>query len=456
MNTIINNKFNIGDYILVNDIYIGKIIKIIWNNNGYIIKLENYPNYIDNILQQYKLLETNNINGYKVVSLTDKIEIYNFNIFLSNLDKIFNEYIDYNIILNKLNNNFSNFISNIHNISNNSNINKNISKQNITNIFNDNLYSIYNEHFIINNISTDILDNDNINDFKNELFKKLEKFENINYDEYYDFKNSVCYKYLLENEDMDILSLGKDIIQKIKKSLLYSQKKIELTNDKLINITNLFDFIEFNIVGGYIEITNIYNKERTINNDILQNLKLLLSEYNKKIDHEYLISLLLNLNTNQKKLDNIQLINEIIDILTQEYIISIQPKVELLIWTINRLIYSWFSDKILFEKIFKIKILINLFKARNDINNNIESEIKTIIQILPYYGKNNAIRVISHMNYLFFPYKKIGLENSNPNLFNKIDDLMYYINGSVLCEDYIEFIKNNTYKTINNDLEYVI
>ena len=72
----LNNSFSINDYIIVNNKYIGKIIKRLWDGLGFIIKLENQLNYVDNTIAQYKLLDNNNSNyaGYKMVTENDDVK----------------------------------------------------------------------------------------------------------------------------------------------------------------------------------------------------------------------------------------------------------------------------------------------------------------------------------------------------------------------------------------------
>jgi hypothetical protein len=134
------------------------------------------------------------------------------------------------------------------------------------------------------------------------------------------------------------------------------------------------------------------------------------------------------------------MIEEALKILSQEYIICFQPNIDILIWTISRLIISWYSDPKLCENIFKIKILINLFRARGIKEFNKDQGIQPVIMIIPTYGKKNAIKVLSHLSYFFFPYKKLGWEKSKPTWFDCLDNLMYYTNGSLELKKYVKFL----------------
>ena len=115
--------------------------------------------------------------------------------------------------------------------------------------------------------------------------------------------------------------------------------------------------------------------------------------------------------------------DESLKILSQEYIIALQPKVEYLVWAIIRLILCWYSSDALNKNIYKIKILINLYRARGVKTFNKDNDVLPMIMILPNYGKESALKVISHINYFFFPYRKLGLEESPPTYFNKVDNL---------------------------------
>ena len=480
------NKFNIGEYVLVNNKYIGNIIKTVWNSNGYIIKLENDDNYIDPTLSQYKLLDHNNILGFMLVTLNDHIEKLNF-------EQIQNIAINYEQndqiqTIKTINTKYENFIHNILNISEskksnlNSDSDSNLELNNIfkpekfpiynieagqednyikyitkmiTDLFINNLHVRWEENFDIvpNSNSIDVLGNENIDDIiKPTLISILEKFIPINNEHYYDFKNTLMYKHLIYDDQIDTLSLGKELITMIKKTLLEFQSEIKLDDEyKLLDSTNLFDFLNFKIVGGYIEISSNYNNNefRIITEELVPNLTELKFQYSKPIDYNTLTTIVLKNKTSSDVEINKTMIEESLKILSQEYIICFQPKVEILIWTIARLIISWYADPKLFDNIFKIKVLINLFRARGLKEINKDIGIQPIIMIIPKYGKKNATKVLSHLSYFFFPYKKLGWESSKPSWFDSLDNLMYYTNGSLELKKYIKFLLKSKSKFNN-------
>ena len=473
------NNFCIGDYVIINNKYIGSIYKIIWNSNGYIVKLENNDNYEDNTLKQYKLIEFDNIRGYMLVTLNDtiiKINESNINILIelfgesifsnisnkifknTNLNKEKNKTFEYN---NTLNNIFKPEKFDIYREQSGQedDYNKYITKI-ISELFISDTQVKWEENFyygnseIIDDIkSINILGEENINDtIKPSLIVGLEKFNKIDDDQYYDFKSTLMYKHLIYDDNIDTISLGKELIGMIKDALLSIQKSIEFDDgEKLLANTNLFDFLNFKIVGGYIEITDNYAKDnlKIITSELVPDLNELAFQYYKPIDYNILLPIILENKTHEDVKINKSMIEEALKILSQEYIICFQPNVNVLLWTITRIIISWYSDPKLYQNIFKIKILINLFRARGNKEFNKDQGILPIIQIFPKYGKKNAIQVLSHLSYFFFPYKKLGLESSEPNWFDKIDNLMYYTNGSLELKKYINYLLDINEKFTN-------
>jgi hypothetical protein len=326
----------------------------------------------------------------------------------------------------------------------------------INNLFVDNIRPIWVENFYIgNDKSTNALGEENIEEFfKPNFIELLERYDPMDTTQYYDFKNTLMYKRLIYDEAIDTLSIGKELIKKIKEILLEMEKKIEDDDGyKLIETTNLFDFLTFSIVGGNIEITNntLDENYRTITPELVPNLKELSSQYLKPINYELLTKIVLKNKTEEDIIINSDMIREALKILSQEYIICLQPKVEALLWLICRLIICWYADPYLYSNIGKIKILINLFRARGVKDFNKDQGISPIIQILPRYGKKIATKIMSHLSYFFFPYKKIGFETSKPSYFNKIDNLMYYTNGSLELKKYVQYLLR-TQSQFNNPM----
>jgi hypothetical protein len=488
MENINVNKYNIGDYVLIDNKYIGYIVKIVWNSNGYIIKLEDNDDYIDKTLSQYNLINTDNINGYMLVTLNDSIKIIDFN----KIDDILLNYniIEINKIINKINDKYNIWIKKINLEKNKYSDSNSTSNSNSNTMFN-NVYNSYkfpiynyqagqeedyvlyitkmiNELFIDSHSSTweedfylgdtksiELLGEDNIdNIIKPTIINLLENFDFVYSSNEINFKNTLMYKHLIYDNDIDMLSLGKQFIGIIKDKLLKLQKDIKLDDySNLLESTNLFDFLNFKIVGEYIEITSNLNDGnfRVITSELVPNLIELSYQYSKPIDYNYLSTIVLKNKTSQDVVINKNMIEEALKILSQEYIICFQPKVEILLWIITRIILCWYADQKLKDNIFKIKILINLFRAKGIKEFNKDHGVQPIIMIIPKYGKKIATKVLSHFSYFFFPYKKLGWESSSPIWFDKLDNLIYYTNGSLELKKYIKFLMSTNSK-FNNPL----
>jgi len=493
----------IGDYILIKNKYVGKIIKFLWNNTNLIAKLENYTDYVDPTLKSYNnLLENNNKEGYilstinkDVYELSDlmleqnilnyhdsiekigiKIQI-NFNKYIQGLKTFINkDTIEVNYEENNNNKNDKNdikipkvSIKKIHTYQKQDMKEDDYEKyilNMLSNLFEEKKV-IYDEVFLNENPSKytpsiEFLSESDIIKVKNILKQILEKYFKIDDDEYYNFKNTLMYKHLIFDNELDTFSLGKQIIVKIKEQLYRYQNRLKLETERIelnnfTDNTNLFDFIKFRIVGDYLELININNNDndfRKITQHLVPHLSLLQEEYGLPIDYKKLFNMILENKTPDEILSNKDKIKEAIKILSQEYYICLQPKVELLLWTICRLIICWYSDKILYDNIYKIKILINLYRSRGLKEFNQDYDVLPIITIIPKYGKEYAVKVGSHLNYYFFVYKKLGNDESQPTYFRKIDELMYYTNGSLEIKKHVKLILSKNKKTAKLLNEY--
>jgi hypothetical protein len=304
----------------------------------------------------------------------------------------------------------------------------------------------------VDNNSNDVLGEDNVNMvIKPAIVSVLEKYDPINMDQYYDYKNTLMYRHLILDDHVDTISLGKQMIRTIRELLFKIQDKIDFENGKMIENINLFDFINFRIVGGNIELINRFAPKdfRVVTPEVLPSLSFFSGMYGKPIDYGLLTTLIFQNKLPEDVEVNKDMLKEAVKIMSLEYLICFQPKVEFLLWTICRLVLCWYSDKYLYDNILKIKVLINLYRARGLKQVNKDIDVQPVIVIVPKYGKEIVTKVMSHLSFYFFPYKRLGWESSNPTYYNKIDDLIHYTNGSSEVKRYIKFIrgKNTVGKT---------
>ena len=327
----------------------------------------------------------------------------------------------------------------------------------------DNKILFIEENPALSNVSTksiDILSEENVNEIiKPTILKVIEEYNPIDLEYYYDFKDSLVYRHIILNQDDTIIG-GKKLIEQIRNNLLQTQSKMIMGDgDAILEEINLFDFIEFKIIDGYVEIINKFLPEdglRVISEENCSGLEELSDMYGKKIDYKTLANLILENKTSILINQNQKIIYEAIKILSLEYLICIQPKIEFLLWFINRLILIWYSDPYLYQNIFKIKILINLYRTRGIKEFNRDTDVLPTITIVPRYGKTISRKVMSLLSFYLFPYKRYSVSNNKPTYFNKLDELIYYTNGSLDLKKYIKFILGRKQENIfNNDLTQV-
>jgi hypothetical protein len=491
---IMNNQIVTNSYIVIDKKHLGKVITILWNGNGYIVKLIGDDNYVDPMISQYELLGSNIKSGYMVVTKNNQIEIPN----PDNLMTVINNYLSKQEIRNQINlkvkNNFENFITNElrttipTKLSNpNPNINSSILPINPIKLnnykiedMNEDKYAKYitqmikeifisddktlfiEENTALSNVnvkSEDVLNKENVKkEIKPTLRKLLEDYSPVDLEYYYDFKDSLVYRHIILNTD-DTISAGIKLIQMIKSNLLKTQSKFELTDgENMLSFINLFDFIEYRIIDGHVELVNKFVEKdfQTVTEENCPDLEILDEMYGLPIDYKKLSEIILKNKTTQDINLNQEIIREAINIMSLEYLICLQPKVEFLLWTVNRLLYCWYSDPYLYNNIYKIKVLINLYRSRGIKEFNQDTDILPVIVIYPRYGKTIARKCMSLISYYFFPYKRYGNPNSQPTYFNKLDNLMYYTNGSLDIKKYVKFILGkNKDQIFNKDLTQV-
>jgi hypothetical protein len=270
----------------------------------------------------------------------------------------------------------------------------------------------------------------------------LEKFEPIDKNLYFDLTNTLLFKHIMPDNKIDNVAFGTQLIKKIKTILLSMQQAIKFEDGRnLLDEINLFGYLKFKISGGYIIIENesydIENITRTITPELIPDLKIFSNQYGNPINYKILSNVILQNKTVEQIQNNKDVVLEALNILAQDYYICLQPKAEYLLWTLTRLILCWYSDSILNENIFKIKILINLYRARGVKEFNKDIGVQPVILIMPKYGRQCSLKILSQLSYYFFPYKNVGWEGSNPSYFNKVDNLIHYTNGSIDLKKYI-------------------
>ena len=307
-----------------------------------------------------------------------------------------------------------------------------------------------NHYFSENKIDFILTDNDNVltslpKDKIELIRRKLISFEKIDEKNIKTIvnKNIAVNNLIINNEDM--INEGNKIICWIDKVL-----KKEVFKDL---ITKIHD--------DYVYITRKGTKIKdVITKNLVPDLKYFDWQYNNPIDYDTLKYVIYQ-NTFQKKLEeNILQKKEAEEILSQEFVIALQPAPDYQMWTLKRLIMILYGDTAFESRIRKIKVLINQFRADPNQEYNKKNGILPQILIYPNYGSENSRIVISKLEYYFSLYidnifnsKYLNIEwiDSNPTYFIKKNNLIYFSNGSIDLKKYIEdSIKSNN--NIINDI----
>jgi hypothetical protein len=297
--------------------------------------------------------------------------------------------------------------------------------------------------------------------------------------------------YILSDNNNVLTSLPKDKIELIRRKLIAFEKiddkdiktivnkniavnNLIINNDDLLNESNkivdwinkvlkkeVFKDLIINVYDGYVYITRKGAKIKdNITKELISDLKYFEWQYNNPIDYETLKYVIYQ-NTFQKKLKENELQKkEAEEILSQEYVIALQPAPDYQMWTLKRLIMILYGDTAFESRIRKIKVLINQFRADPNQEYNKKNGILPQILIYPKYGSDNSRVIISKLEYYFSLYidnifnnKYLNIEwiDSNPTYFIKKNNLIYFSNGSIDLKKYIEdSIKNNN--NIINDI----
>lgn len=458
-----------------NGILKGMVIDNIWNDTASVIKLDN-SNYVEPSFIDYP--QYSNGKGYYLLLANyfwkytnEKLNNHENN--KINLDITSNSFKNINLASSR-NNDLPDFIEVSDFI-----VNKEISLDDKVKLFKN----AENHDNVLSNRIDSIVPNDHIDITKNPLYSPL--LSNLKKDYFSEKQIDI----VLSNTGESFSSLSSDKIEllnrKLKSFEKIEDKDVKLIINKNIAINNLietpddeinegnkiqawiekilmpiFSDLKFYIHSGYVYITRKgVNVSDKITKELVPSLNYFNWQENKPIDYHTLKYIIFQ-NSFQKNIEsNIVQKREAEDILSQEYVIALQPDPYYLIWTLKRLIMIWYGDTVFESQIRKIKVLINQFRADPKQDYNKKNGILPIILIYPKYGSNSARIVLSKLEYYFslyideiskIGYKDIQWRDSFPTYFIKKNSLMYFSNGSIDLKNYIEASFNSKSGFIND------
>ncbi len=266
---------------------------------------------------------------------------------------------------------------------------------------------------------------------KKMLIDKLNNNETIRDDESKIIVNkSIAIESIIDNKD-DENNEGRKIMRWIAEKLIVHKE----------DDINIFSGIKMAIWGGYVHITRKgINPSDIITKELIPNLELFKWQYDVPINYDTLKYLLFQ-NDEQKRIDS-KLQNEAKLILSQEYIIALQPLPRYQMWAVKRLIMCWYADDILQNNIRKVKILINQWRGKTNKKFNKTYGVQSSIIIYPRYGIKSAKTVLKKISEYFTMYNNIAWVCSRPSYFTKLTDLIWYSNGNNDLKLYFRVMKN--------------
>ena len=228
----------------------------------------------------------------------------------------------------------------------------------------------------------------------------------------------------------------KNIIDTKEDEINEGQKIIKWVTDHLINKeTNgikIFGDMKLSIFNGYVHFARKgIRVDDIITPKLIPDLAFFKWQYGIPIDYDTLKYLLFQNDFQRNITKNVSEQKDAEKIFSQEYMISLQPEPKYQMWTFTRLVMAWYADDDLQYHIRKVKILINQWRSKSDEEFNKKYGALPSIVIYPRYGKDSARIVLSKISNYFLLYQNIGWKCSNPSYFVKVNDLIWYTNGSI-------------------------
>ena len=196
--------------------------------------------------------------------------------------------------------------------------------------------------------------------------------------------------------------------------------------------SNVFGDLKMSIFNGYVHFARKGIKvDDTIKQTLVPNLNFFKWQYGIPIDYHTLIYLVFQNDFQRGLKRNVDEQKDAERIFSQEYLISLQPEPKYQMWCLVRLLMAWYADDELQYNIRKIKILINQWRSKSNQEFNRKYGTLPSIVIYPRYGKDSAKLVLGKISQYFLLYQNIGWKCSKPSYFVKVNDLLWYTNGSI-------------------------
>ncbi len=252
----------------------------------------------------------------------------------------------------------------------------------------------------------------------------------------------------------ETLSIGKLITTKEEEEIQSEQIKKWITDRFKDSVSGqpLFTGLQMRRCNGYLHIYRggIEPVDRITEQLVNQPLQYFDWQIGKPIDYHILKRFIVNNDFQESLIKDRKMFDEATNILSQEYLITLQPEPVYQMWCLKRLIMAWFADEDLNKGIRKIKVLINQWRAKSGESFNKRHGVLPSILVYPRYGFDNIKTVWSKLKLYFATYDNIGWKCSGPSYFVKISDLFYYSNGAIDLKIYFRHLVNKSKGSLKN------
>lgn len=232
--------------------------------------------------------------------------------------------------------------------------------------------------------------------------------------------------------------------------ILINALKTKFNNADGSPITDLI----YTVYNGYVHITRDgLQLTDLITEDLVPGLDIFKWQYGKQIEYDTLKHVVLSSSSQQQVEKVSREMIEVERILSQEYMIILQPQPKYLWWCLKRLIACWYSSQLMIDSIKKIKVLINTWRADSRREHNIKYGTLPMIVIYPRYGVRNAKEVYTTLSKYYSPYHNAGWRCSKPSYSKRVTDLIWYTNGNLDLKYYYRHItgKDNVGSNVFTD-----
>lgn len=461
-----NPKFppNIGHIVVVehpeyrDSLFIGSVYKYVWNNTAVILLLLNNRYYRENILTHKNVLPPKmSTRGlfllfpsypWKYVNLDKMNKLFNGDVsqFHDNVKSKYSLLLNSNVSIPKTQHDLT-----AEAIYVDPSLEKN-EDCNIEDEFKDNslltdkgelqMNDLFKE-YEINQILYDTQDKfkQPSNKIKQLLKAKLSLSESISIEDQKIVVNkNIAIRNIIESKE-DEINEGRKIIEWLSKNIINNPA----------DDNKIFTDIKMSIFNGYVHLARKGIKiDDVINEELIPNLKFYKWQYGIPIDYDTLKYILFQNKFQSQISKNIEEQKEAEEIFSQEYIIALQPEPKFQMWVLKRLIMAWYADDELQVHIRKVKVLINQWRARCDKKFNTNYGILPSIVVYPRYGKDSARLVLTKLSHYFMLYQNVGWNCSTPSYFVKVNNLIWYSNGSIDLKLYFRKASKEYKGTVEN------